>query len=93
MAQSVYAPLNPEFVKGSQRLKSKDTGSIGYIPFPNRLVFAKKSNLKSTASLPASYDLRTNGYVTSVINQGSGQYGGYCWAFAQMGSIESRWLE
>jgi len=94
IAQSWVGPQNPEFTRNGQRLKSEvDTGSFGYIPFPNRLVFAKKSNLKSTASLPTTFDLRLNNFITSVKNQGSGQFGGNCWAFAQLGSIESRWLE
>lgn len=94
MAQPEFGSQNSEFIRNVQRLKSKAINdSFGYIPFPNRLVFAKRTNLKSTAMLPSTFDLRTNGFVTSVKNQGSGQFGGNCWAFAQLGSIESRWLE
>lgn len=41
------------------------------------------------ASLPERYDLRNEGRVTSVKNQGNE---GYCWAFASAGSIESNIL-
>jgi len=40
--------------------------------------------------LPPVYDLRDEGMVTSVKDQGTC---GSCWAFATYGSIEARWLE
>jgi len=44
----------------------------------------------STKALPTSYDLRTQGLVTSVKNQGSC---GASWTFATCASIESFWLK
>ncbi len=43
----------------------------------------------SLASLPATYDLRSLGRVTSVKNQGPN---GTCWSFASYGSLESSLL-
>ncbi|MCD7781201.1 MAG: hypothetical protein LUG89_00660 [Methanosphaera sp.] len=43
-------------------------------------------NDENTTYLPSSYDLRDEGYVTSVKYQGSG---GNCWAFATLGTLES----
>jgi C1A family cysteine protease/Leucine-rich repeat (LRR) protein len=40
----------------------------------------------AASQLPASFDLRTLGYVTPVRNQGAA---GACWAFAAYGSLES----
>ncbi len=76
---------------------SDDEGhSLGYAPLPFKLNFShydssKYSRLKST-DLPARYDLRDSGLVTSVKNQGGGGFGGNCWTFSTMGAIESQWL-
>ena len=45
-----------------------------------------KGRKKAEASLPSSYDARTEGVVPSVKDQG---YTGNCWAFAALGSGES----
>jgi C1A family cysteine protease len=48
-------------------------------------------SLKGFSQLPAVYDLRTNGMVTPVKDQGSSC--GSCWAFATCAAIESQWLK
>jgi C1A family cysteine protease/PKD repeat protein len=96
-----YAPLNPEYLRyleakknGTLKSETADGNKLGYIPSPMYLHFKEQhegSMLKSTTELPAKYDLRTLGLVTPVKNQ-NGPRGGNCWAFATLGSIESRWL-
>ena len=93
------APLSEEYMQYKEERKKSttaDTQSTGYIPIPIRLNFEiakEQSKLKSTAGLPSRYDLREEGLVTSVKNQGGGNNGGNCWAFTAMGAIESQWLK
>jgi len=79
---------------GTLKTEIQDGNKFGYIPSPMYLHFQdlhEGSILKSTMELPASYDLRTLGLVTSVKSQNAVR-GGNCWAFASLASIESRWL-
>jgi len=88
------APINPEFLKHIQRReKGEDEGAMtsryGYIPHPVTLSHLKGKKLFIRArseGLPSSYDLRKQGRVTSVKDQGPA---GICWAFATYGSLES----
>jgi C1A family cysteine protease/PKD repeat protein len=70
--------------------------SLGYKPAPFKINHIKRPandlRYKSGAALPAKFDLRDEGRVTSAKDQGGGQYGGNCTAFSTMGAIESRWL-
>ena len=50
---------------------------------------SKKAPLESEVSLPPSYDLRLQGAITSVKDQG---YSGSCWAFATVKALESSLL-
>lgn len=87
------APLNPEFSKSiKQGIKSeiKPSGKgLGFKPHPlklNHLVKAQ-AHLKLTAqAIPSKYDLRKQGRVSPVEDQGPA---GTCWAFASYGSMES----
>jgi C1A family cysteine protease len=69
--------------------KSPDTNTQAFAD-----VNVQPSTAPAVASLPslgqpASYDLRTYGYVTPVQNQGNA---GSCWAFGTYGSLESNIL-
>ncbi len=80
------APLNEDFKKFINQ-KTKPTG---FIPSPTTYVFSDKINDEiAKYAFPESYDLRDEGYVTSVKDQG---LAGHCWSFAAMGAIESRSL-
>jgi len=97
-----YAPLNPEYLNyleakknGTLKTETSQGYQLGYIPSPMYLYFKERprqSALKSANDLPTKYDLRTLGLVTPAKNQGGGDFGGNCWAFATIGAIESRWL-
>ncbi|KKH50310.1 lectin like domain-containing protein, partial [Methanosarcina sp. 1.H.A.2.2] len=93
------APLNPEFLEPEQSdtvepISSSDYGHIsgpGYIPSPVNLSGLSRPVEKllfrvSGPELPATYDLRAEGKVTSVKNQGQT---GSCWAFSSIASLES----
>lgn len=82
------APLNPEFIKYLERVKSGER-NYGLMPLPLDLGKHKKEDFKSKIALPYRYDLRDHALVTSVKDQGS--YG-TCWAFATYGSLESHLL-
>ncbi|HKL37936.1 MAG TPA: C1 family peptidase, partial [Bacteroidales bacterium] len=89
------APLNPAFKKylekkkkGMVPVKASEGYYYGWIPSPVEPHVRPRLDLKSK-DLPSAYDLRNLGGVTPVKNQGAC---GSCWAFATMGSMESRWL-
>ncbi len=94
------APLNPDFVQYVKDLQSgklkKSAGekATGYIPSPVQIYFPEstiaQTSKKAGESLPASYDLRNKGWVTSVKDQGQT---GACLSFSVMGAIESNWLQ
>jgi len=93
------APLNPDFLEPEQSdsvdpLSSSDGGDFsgtGYTPSPVNLAGlsrpAERHLLRASGSeLPSTFDLRTEGQVTSVQNQGKT---GSCWAFSSLASLES----
>jgi C1A family cysteine protease/PKD repeat protein len=73
--------------------KSAGDKGLGYFPsyytFHFEENYVEKESKKSATALPAKYDLRTLGGVTSVKDQGPL---GACWSFSTMGAIESNWL-
>lgn len=81
------APVNQSYL---QYLAGETpSNNYGYLPPVVDLHAKKYPAEKSTMVLPASYDLRTQGYLTSVKNQGNC---GSCWTFATCASTESYWL-
>ena len=89
------APLNPKFIKYQEDKKNgliHKINSEGYynsiIPHPTDRKIDIPKNFKVNTLLPARYDLRTEGLVTPVKDQGQC---GSCWLFASMGSLESYW--
>lgn len=86
------APMNPEFKKYFERdfiqKTTKEGHSFGLIPAPTTPVY--KFSTQATKGIElSSYDLRDEGLLTSIKNQGNC---GSCWTFATMASIESWWL-
>jgi C1A family cysteine protease len=91
------APVSERFLKSPiDRSAVSATGhATGYRPGPidfgaaDAMIAGNASKRTSRGSLPAAYDLRTLGRLTSVRNQGA--YG-ICWTFAALGSLESTLL-
>jgi len=84
-AQAIQqAPINPEFQRDGTRALTGE--SYGYRPSPVDWSHLKGGRPSVRAILPSTYDLRAQGRVTAVRNQGSA---GSCWAFAAIGSLES----
>jgi C1A family cysteine protease len=91
------APLNPDFL---DFIQSRPTHFYGYIPPPVDLSHLKKipvgepaptaqSTLEESLALPAVFDWRTSGNVTSVKNQNPC---GTCWIFGTLAALESKVL-
>jgi len=79
------APLNPDFVSYTS---SNDTSSRGFVPSPLVYSFDSLRQMRSALVLPAVYDLRTTGLLTSPRAQGVANT---CWGFATMDAIQSVW--
>ncbi|MES2592153.1 MAG: C1 family peptidase [Bacteroidota bacterium] len=93
------APLNPAFIEYQAKRKSnalvrevsREGFVLGIIPgtvVPDFTAYSENNNQKSMQTLPAVYDMRTNGKITPVKDQGNC---GSCWLFPTMGAVESSW--
>lgn len=88
------APLNPAFVQyldgvesGTLNTNAINGHSRGYIPPTlQRYEGTGEADITGSASLPATFDLRTTGRISAIRDQGD--YGS-CWAFASLASLES----
>ena len=103
--ETVIGSLNPEYLlycterdSGVFITQTEEGLGLGFIPAPIKIDFDSLDKkrifpLKSSIALPAKYDLRTEGFLTGVKDQGGGANGGNCWTFTTMGAIESQWLK
>ncbi len=79
------SPQNSHFKDFLQKRTTKHPKGLGLIPNPWKI--KKHVPIRGILrALPSSYDLRVEGLLTPVKDQGP--YG-TCWAFATMGSLES----
>ncbi|MFC2136652.1 C1 family peptidase [Bacteroidota bacterium] len=97
--------INPAYLKyvekvnsGTYPMVTNDGHGLGYIPSP--IYYSKApgyikleeegKRLKDATVIPSAYDLRDDGLVTSVKNQGAQ---GACWTFGAIASVESYWIK
>lgn len=92
-ATQEVAPINPEFIEQSHMAENSIVGTDGSAfyglrvdPLEQPEAPADLMGTSARVGLPASFDLRTQGKVTPVRDQGQN---GSCWAFASYGSLES----
>lgn len=78
--------LNPAYVE-YLNMNEEEKKELAYLPPVTVIDFVPTE--KKDEALPPSYDLRTNGFVTPVRNQGGF---GLCWAFATAGTMETHVL-
>ncbi len=99
IAQESFAPLNPAFLEYLQELRVStaqrlviDGHPLGFVPPPLDLSHSTGQSIfqaKGLLASPSFYDLRTQGKLTPVRDQGAC---GSCWAFGTYGSLESNLL-
>ena len=93
LVQPQLAAPSPEFLRHEASAQSGDgAGDLGLVPSPVDWSYLDGEHVQSLggdAPLPASYDLRTEGRMTGVRNQGTS---GACWTFATYGSLESNMM-
>jgi len=91
------APLNPAFTRYVRSLSlgrlraGREAHGMGYIPSPIDFSYLKgvAADLGGSTAYPSSYDLRGQGKLSDIEDQGQT---GCCWTFATMGSLESALL-
>lgn len=86
---TMEAPLNTSFKMRTDWTQVDSEENFGLVAEPVTVDYTNYvPNTRRTMALPAVFDMRTTGGITSVKNQGSC---GSCWLFPSMGSVESRW--
>ena len=85
------APLNPEYVEWARGDRRSTDNSLGLMPHPFDAEYLRRyssdgQGARVAKSFPAKYDLRTEGVLPPVRNQGAN---GTCWAHAAIASVES----
>jgi len=93
VVQPQLAAPSPEFLHYEASAQSGDgAGDLGLVPSPVDWSYLNGEHvtwLGGVAPLPVSYDLRTQGRMTAVRDQGTS---GACWTFATYGSLESNMM-
>jgi C1A family cysteine protease len=99
VAEVSLAPINPDFLEFADRrergMVQRETAEgygLGFVPSPLDLSHLRGQRITRDYELlgfPASYDLRTQGKLTPIRDQGNC---GSCWSFATYGSLESNLL-
>jgi C1A family cysteine protease len=80
-------PLNPAFVEA---LHKPLAGVFGKLPNPVKVHLGAAAEARAARlALPPAYDLRAQGRLTVIKDQG---FYGTCWAFANLAAVESRLL-
>ncbi len=79
------SPLNSRFEDFLQKKNQRHLKSLGLIPNPWK-IRKHIPTRRTLKALPPFYDLRVEGLLTPIKDQG---LYGTCWAFATMGSLES----
>ncbi|MBR4748112.1 MAG: Ig-like domain-containing protein [Abditibacteriota bacterium] len=91
MAAESVAPLNPEYLEWVQSgKKAAGIARGGRIPVPVGSFFIPSEEpVFKLGELPAYYDLRSEGKVSPIRDQGPF---GICWVFGAIASMEGSWL-
>ena len=89
-ATGQVAPLDPSFARYQRLLQTHPTTDARLAPAPLQAAPWSDAHLPlGPLAFPVSYDLRTQGKLTAIRDQGGRNT---CWAFATMGSLESTLL-
>ena len=83
--------LSDNFKKYARNIeRGKENSSYGYFPSPLKMNAGIPKSFSLSREIPVFFDLRENGYVSNVKDQGTL---GACWCFATTAALESRWLQ
>ena len=86
LGSAVFSVMNNEVFTNNNYVNNELYNTSSYDLNFESINYTLMNYNSYNGSLPSRYDLRDDGYVTSVKNQGSN---GNCWAFAVIGALES----